>query len=106
MLVRVPVEVVVLGGGGGGAVTYRPYSPMQQQAAIRESGVAASLRRLHRMGVTAYEFGMCEHGPVVKCQAQIGRAQTNLQAHGAASFVRAVDGLVEIIEKDRRKRKR
>lgn len=86
-------------------MTYRPLPPQAMRAAFREPGVPASLRRLRRLGVTAYEFGVCEHGPVAKCQAQMGRAQTNLNAHGAASYTQAVDALVDIIEKERRKRK-
>lgn len=86
-------------------MTYQTLAPSAMQSAFREPGVQASLRRLRRLGVTAYEFGRCEHGPVAKCQAQINRAQTNLNAHGAASYTQAVDALVDIIEKERRKHK-
>lgn len=84
-------------------MTYRPLTHPEMVAAHRGSGMAQSLRRLARLGVSSYELGVCEHGPVAKARVQIGRAHKTLNAHGAKSYGQALDSLIEGIEKERRK---
>lgn len=93
-------------------MSYLQLDPTRHAQVIRTDEVRVQLRRLARLKASSYELGLCEHGPVAKCRAQVGRAEKTFSASfceaptvaGVRTFADAVEALGDAIEADRRGR--
>lgn len=74
---------------------------------LLQPGVAAQARRLARLGASDVEYGPCEGGQVhARASAQVGRVVKEFDAHHAPNLERALDALIEVIEAERKGRRR